>query len=105
MQDGVNLISLLRSVMVMVIHFPIGYDDIKDWYSHVEKFIGVCGNKDGIESMPDGEFLTAYELNAVEQHLQEVIREKFNRHYVSGQMGTYHGATTKFILQQNRPMP
>jgi choline dehydrogenase-like flavoprotein len=64
--------------------FPIGYDDIKEWYSHVEKFIGVCGNKEGIPSMPDGEFLTAYELNAVEQHMQNVLKEKFNRHYVSG---------------------
>lgn len=64
--------------------FPIGYNDIKDWYSHVEKFMGVCGNKDGILSMPDGEFLTAYELNVVEKHLQKVIKEKFNRHYVSG---------------------
>lgn len=64
--------------------FPIGYDDIKDWYSHVEKFIGVCGNREGIPSMPDGEFMTAYELNAVERHLQEVIKEKFDRHYVSG---------------------
>lgn len=64
--------------------FPIGYDDIKDWYSHVETFIGVCGQKAGIPSMPDGEFLTAYELNKVEQHLQQVIKEKFNRHYESG---------------------
>ncbi|GAB3424585.1 GMC oxidoreductase [Niabella aquatica] len=66
------------------ISFPVGYNDIKDWYSHVEKFIGVCGNKEGIESMPDGEFLPAYELNCVEQHLQKVIKEKFGRHYVSG---------------------
>jgi choline dehydrogenase-like flavoprotein len=64
--------------------FPINYNDIKDWYSHVEKFIGVCGEKAGIPSMPDGEFLTAYELNAVERHFQKVIKEKFNRHYESG---------------------
>lgn len=64
--------------------FPIGYNDIKEWYSHVEKFIGVCGSYDGIPSMPDGEFLTAYELNAVEMHMQKVLKEKFNRHYVSG---------------------
>lgn len=64
--------------------FPIGYKDIKDWYSHVEKFIGVCGNYDDIPSMPDGEFLTAYELNVVEKHMQKVLKEKFNRHYVSG---------------------
>ncbi|MES2882476.1 MAG: GMC family oxidoreductase, partial [Bacteroidota bacterium] len=64
--------------------FPIGYDDIKDWYSHVENFIGVCGNYDGIAAMPGGEFLPAYELNVVEDHLQKVIKEKFGRHYVSG---------------------
>ncbi len=64
--------------------FPIEYNEIKDWYSHVENFIGVCGNYDGIPSMPDGEFLPAYELNVVEQHLQKVIKEKFGRHYVSG---------------------
>ncbi len=64
--------------------FPISYDAIKDWYSHVEKFIGVCGSYDNIPSMPDGEFLTAYELNKVEQHFKKVIKEKFNRHYVSG---------------------
>ncbi len=64
--------------------FPITYNDIKDWYSHVEKFIGVCGEKAGIPSMPDGEFLEAYELNKVEQHFQKVIKEKFGRHYVSG---------------------
>lgn len=64
--------------------FPVNYNDIKDWYSHVEKFIGVCGEKAGIPSMPDGEFLTAYELNAVERHFQKVIKEKFNRHYESG---------------------
>lgn len=64
--------------------FPIGYDDIKHWYSHVEEFIGVCGNKDGIPTMPDGQFLKGYELNALELHLQKTIKEKFNRHYVSG---------------------
>ncbi|MEJ8818928.1 GMC family oxidoreductase [Lacibacter sp. H407] len=81
--------------------FPIDYNDIKDWYSHVEKFIGVCGNKDGIDSMPDGEFLTAYELNVVERHLQKVIKEKFNRHYVSGRWA--HISDPKQIhLEQGR---
>ena len=64
--------------------WPVRYSDMAPWYSHVEKFIGVCGNKEGIESMPDGEFLPAYELNCVEQHLKDVIWEKFNRYYVSG---------------------
>jgi choline dehydrogenase-like flavoprotein len=66
------------------IDWPIGYHDVAPWYSHVEKFIGVCGSKENIETMPDGEFLPAYELNCVEQHLRKTLVEKFNRHYVSG---------------------
>ncbi len=64
--------------------WPIRYADIAPWYSYVERFIGVCGIPEGIESMPDGEFLPGYELNCVEQHLKKVLWEKFRRHYVSG---------------------
>lgn len=64
--------------------WPIGYHDIAPWYSHVEKFIGVCGNRDGLEAMPDGEFLPPFELNCVERHLKDVLREQFGRHLVQG---------------------
>ena len=59
------------------IAWPIGYDDVAPWYSHVERFIGVCGNKDGLESMPDGEFLPPFDMNAV----QATISKKINEHY------------------------
>ncbi len=65
------------------IEWPISYDDIAPWYSHAEKFIGVCGNKDGIESMPDGEYLPPFDFNCVEQHVSESILKNFNRHMVS----------------------
>lgn len=65
-------------------NWPIGYNDVAPWYSHVEKFIGVCGNKDGIESMPDGEFLPPFDLNCVEEYMQKSIKENFNRHLVQG---------------------
>ena len=51
--------------------------DIAPWYSHVEKFIGVCGNKDGIESMPDGEFLPPFDLNCVEAAYAKKHKRKF----------------------------
>jgi len=57
--------------------WPISYQDISPWYTHVEKFIGVCGNNDGIEAMPDGHFLPPFELNCVEKHLQKVLLERF----------------------------
>ena len=66
------------------IPWPIGYDDVAPWYSHVERFIGVCGTREGIEMLPDGEYLPPYELNCVEAHLRKVLAEKFGRHYVSG---------------------
>ena len=62
--------------------WPIRYADVAPWYSHVEKFIGVCGNKDGLESMPDGEFLPPFELNCVEQHLKESILKNYGNRYL-----------------------
>jgi len=65
------------------IAWPIGYDDVAPWYSHVEKFIGVCGNKDGLESMPDGEFLPPFDMNVVQQTISKKISEHYpDRHLV-----------------------
>src|SRR3954453_14714526 len=64
------------------IEWPIDYKDIAPWYSHVESFIGICGNKDGLEAMPDGEFQAPFELNAVEKHLKQSIKQQYNREYV-----------------------
>lgn len=55
------------------IEWPIGYDEIAPWYSHAELFVGVCGNKDGIDAMPDGEFLPPFDFNCVESHVQQTI--------------------------------
>jgi choline dehydrogenase-like flavoprotein len=59
------------------IDWPIRYKDLAPWYSHVEKFIGVSGNRDGIDSLPDGEFLKPFELNCVEKHIQQKVRQNF----------------------------
>jgi choline dehydrogenase-like flavoprotein len=49
----------------------------------VEKFIGVCGTKDGIDAMPDGEFLTPFDFNCVEEKIQQSIKENYkDRHLV-----------------------
>jgi choline dehydrogenase-like flavoprotein len=84
------------------IDWPIRYEDIAPWYSHVEEFIGVCGNKDGIEAMPDGEFLPPFDLNCVESAVQQSIRKNFNgRHLVQARWA--HLTQPKEIhLQQGR---
>lgn len=58
--------------------WPITYDDLADWYSHVERFVGISGNKDGLETLPDGEFLPPWEMNAVEKHIRSAINENYD---------------------------
>lgn len=83
------------------IAWPIGYKDVAPWYTHVEQFIGVCGNMDGLEAMPDGEFLPPFDLNCVETHLKAKFKEHFDRHLVHARWA--HLTQPKEIhLQQGR---
>ena len=58
--------------------WPIGYADIAPWYSHVEKFAGISGNKDGLASLPDGEFLPPHEQSCVEKHFTDEMAKRYN---------------------------
>ncbi len=60
------------------VDWPIRYDDLAPWYSHVEEFIGISGNLDGLETLPDGEFLPPWEMNAMEKHIQNSVRENYS---------------------------
>jgi choline dehydrogenase-like flavoprotein len=66
------------------VDWPIRYKDIAPWYSYVEKFAGISGNKDGLAALPDGEFLPGYPLNAVEDYFKRFVAGKYeNRHVIS----------------------
>ena len=64
------------------IEWPISYEEIAPWYSHVERFAGICGNRDGLEAMPDGEYLPPFEMNCVEIDLQKKIRQHYPDRYM-----------------------
>ncbi len=59
------------------VDWPIRYDDMAPWYSYVESFAGISGNHDGLETLPDGEFLPPWEMNAVEKVMQQRIMENY----------------------------
>lgn len=59
------------------VDWPIRYKDLAPWYAYVERFVGVSGNRDGIASLPDGEFLPPFEMNCVEQDLKAKIEAKY----------------------------
>lgn len=83
-------------------NWPIGYRDVAPWYSHVEKFIGVCGNKDGIEAMPDGEFLPPFDLNCVESKMQQAIAGNYTGRYLVHARWAHLTQPTELHLQQGR---
>jgi choline dehydrogenase-like flavoprotein len=67
----------------IAVDWPIRYKDIAPWYSYVEKFVGISGNKDGIPHLPDGEFLPPMEMNCIEKHFKEQTEKNFaNRHVI-----------------------
>ena len=59
------------------VDWPIRYDDLAPWYSMVEKFVGISGNRDGLKQLPDSEVLPPWEMNCVEKHLQEKIMASY----------------------------
>lgn len=67
------------------VDWPIRYNDIAPWYSYVEKFVGISGNRDGLDILPDGEFLPPWEMNCVEEDIASRIRLKYpGRHVIQG---------------------
>ena len=61
--------------------WPVTYDELAPWYSHVEKFIGISGNHDGLETLPDCESLPPWEMNCVEKHIQDKIKLHYPDRY------------------------
>src|ERR1700749_1011866 len=59
------------------VDWPIRYKDLAPWYSYVEGFAGISGNKDGLSILPDGNFMPPMEMNCVEKD----VSERFNKYY------------------------
>ena len=66
----------------IAVDWPIRYDDLAPWYSYVEKFAGIQGTKEGLEILPDGEFMPGMEMNVAEKD----VASKLKTHY----KGTRH---------------
>lgn len=62
----------------VAVDWPIRYKDIAPWYSYVERFVGISGNRDGIPHLPDGEFQPPMEMNAIEKHFKRAVESNYN---------------------------
>ncbi|MEO6328832.1 MAG: GMC family oxidoreductase [Ginsengibacter sp.] len=65
------------------VDWPIRYKDIEPWYSYVEKFAGIAGNKDGIAELPDSEVMPGFEMSCIEHYFKESIQKNYpDRHVI-----------------------
>ena len=65
------------------VDWPIRYKDMEPWYSYVEKFAGIAGNKDGLPELPDSEVMPGFEMSCIEQYFKESLKKNFNdRHLI-----------------------
>jgi choline dehydrogenase-like flavoprotein len=70
----------------VAVDWPIRYAELAPWYDHVERFIGVSGQAEGLAQLPDGQFLPPMELNCVETHLKSSMAERFGRTLTIGRV-------------------
>lgn len=64
------------------VDWPIRYKDIEPWYTHVEKFAGIAGNKDGLAELPDSEVMPGFDLSCIENYYKEQLASNFDNRYL-----------------------
>lgn len=84
------------------VDWPIRYEDLAPWYSHVEKFAGISGNADGLDTLPDGEFLPPWEMNCVEMDISQRINAGFPGRFVVQGRCAHLTQPREIHLEQNR---
>lgn len=84
------------------VDWPIRYKDLAPWYSHVEKFVGIAGNKDGLDVLPDGEFLPPWEMSCVENYFAESVRKNYKDRHVIFARVAHLSEPQEIHRQQNR---
>jgi len=59
------------------IDWPIRYADVQPWYDRVERFAGISGAIEGLEQLPDGQFLPPLDLNCLEVAFKQRIEQYY----------------------------
>jgi len=61
----------------IAVDWPIRYADIAEWYSYVERFAGISGEKLGLPQLPDGEFLPPMDMF----HVEKEVKRRLEKHF------------------------
>ncbi|MGI8638195.1 MAG: GMC family oxidoreductase N-terminal domain-containing protein, partial [Segetibacter sp.] len=84
------------------VDWPIRYKDLEPWYTYVEKFAGIAGNRDGLANLPDGHFLPPFEMTCAEKHLKTNVEQNYpGRNIISARIANL-STPTQVQLDQGR---
>jgi choline dehydrogenase-like flavoprotein len=61
--------------------WPITYQELAPFYDQAERFMGVCGTREGIAAVPDGHYLKPIALRCGERIIQKACLEKLGPQY------------------------
>ncbi|HEX9892905.1 MAG TPA: GMC family oxidoreductase [Gemmatimonadales bacterium] len=59
--------------------WPIRYRELAPWYDHVERFIGISGQAEGLPQLPDGRFLPPMQMNCAERDVAAAMARTWGR--------------------------
>ncbi len=68
------------------VDWPIRYDDLASWYTHVEKFAGISGMKEGLDVLPDSHFLPPMAMHQAETDFRNAMKSKLGRNVTIGRV-------------------
>src|ERR1700693_1656064 len=68
------------------VDWPVRYKEIAPWYDYAEKFAGISGNRDGLDILPDGQFMPPMDMTCVEKDFSSRMKGLFkgSRHVIIG---------------------
>jgi len=59
------------------IDWPVRYNELENWYSYVERFVGISGFAENLPQLPDGHFLPPMEMTIVEKDVAARIKNYY----------------------------
>jgi choline dehydrogenase-like flavoprotein len=68
------------------VDWPIRYQELEKWYTYIEKFVGISGQAEGLDVLPDGHFLPAMPMTTPELYFKKIMKEKLNRPVTVGRV-------------------
>lgn len=64
--------------------WPIEYSELEPYYESVEKFVGVYGDRDGLDQPADGEYIGPGFLTGIEKEFKATVENRWSdRHVIS----------------------